>query len=128
MLERHRFAFPGEWLYAENVAGEWGAFSDIMKRKEANIQVCSKTYISLYLYARFLDKKIPNRWKLCHLKSSSNCIRPKLVAHNAVIFKLCLLAQVYLFILLYACLFLFITVLLLFIFFIIIRSYVTFNI
>ena len=38
MLERHRFAFPTEWLYAENVAGEWSAFSDIMKRKEANIQ------------------------------------------------------------------------------------------
>ena len=37
-MERHRFAFPTEWLYAENVAGEWSAFSDIMKRKEANIQ------------------------------------------------------------------------------------------
>lgn len=38
VLERHRFSFPTDWLYAENVAGEWSAFSDIMKRKEANIQ------------------------------------------------------------------------------------------
>lgn len=39
VLERHRFTFPTDWLYAENVSGEWNAFSEIMKRKEGSIQV-----------------------------------------------------------------------------------------
>ncbi|CAM9594499.1 unnamed protein product [Lampetra planeri] len=38
LLERHRFQFPPSWLYIDNVEGEWGAFSDIMKRKDAAIQ------------------------------------------------------------------------------------------
>jgi len=49
VLERHRYSFPAEWLYAENVAGEWGAFSDIMKRKEANIQVRTRSPSQLHL-------------------------------------------------------------------------------
>ena len=38
ILERQRFQFPGNWLYIDNVEGEWGAFSDIMKRKDSAIQ------------------------------------------------------------------------------------------
>uniref|UniRef100_A0A8C4QMG9 Dynein heavy chain linker domain-containing protein n=1 Tax=Eptatretus burgeri TaxID=7764 RepID=A0A8C4QMG9_EPTBU len=38
LLERHRFQFPSSWLYIDNIEGEWGAFTDIMKRKDSAIQ------------------------------------------------------------------------------------------
>ncbi|XP_048259760.1 cytoplasmic dynein 1 heavy chain 1-like isoform X2 [Haliotis rufescens] len=38
ILERQRFQFPSTWLYIDNIEGEWGAFSDIMKRKDSSIQ------------------------------------------------------------------------------------------
>ncbi|ESP05087.1 hypothetical protein LOTGIDRAFT_151884 [Lottia gigantea] len=38
ILERQRFQFPSNWLYIDNVDGEWGAFTDIMKRKDSAIQ------------------------------------------------------------------------------------------
>lgn len=38
ILERQRFQFPDNWLYSDNIEGEWGAFSDIMKRKDSSIQ------------------------------------------------------------------------------------------
>lgn len=38
MLEKQRFQFPQNWLYTEQVDGEWGAFNDIMNRKDMAIQ------------------------------------------------------------------------------------------
>ncbi|XP_033735277.1 cytoplasmic dynein 1 heavy chain 1-like isoform X2 [Pecten maximus] len=38
ILERQRFQFPSNWLYSDNIEGEWGAFNDIMKRKDSSIQ------------------------------------------------------------------------------------------
>ncbi len=38
LLERQRFQFPTTWLYADNIDGEWGAFSDILQRKDSLIQ------------------------------------------------------------------------------------------
>ncbi|KAL3873221.1 hypothetical protein ACJMK2_036362 [Sinanodonta woodiana] len=38
ILERQRFQFPPNWLYSDNIDGEWGAFMDIMKRKDSSIQ------------------------------------------------------------------------------------------
>ena len=38
ILERQRFQFPANWLYSDNIKGEWGAFHDIMKRKDSSIQ------------------------------------------------------------------------------------------
>ena len=38
ILERQRFQFPTAWLYSDNVEGEWGAFSDIIRRKDSSIQ------------------------------------------------------------------------------------------
>ena len=37
VLERHRFQFPSNWLYTDNVDGEWSAFNEILKRKDATI-------------------------------------------------------------------------------------------
>lgn len=37
-LERQRYAFSADWLYADQIQGEWSAFSDILKRKDDSIQ------------------------------------------------------------------------------------------
>lgn len=38
ILERQRFQFPNNWLHVDNIDGEWSAFNEIMKRKDASIQ------------------------------------------------------------------------------------------
>lgn len=38
ILERQRFQFPSSWLHVENLEGEWGAFNEIIKRKDSSIQ------------------------------------------------------------------------------------------
>ncbi|XP_041430591.1 cytoplasmic dynein 1 heavy chain 1 isoform X2 [Xenopus laevis] len=38
LLEKQRFQFPSSWLYIDNIEGEWGAFNDIMRRKDTAIQ------------------------------------------------------------------------------------------
>jgi dynein heavy chain 1 len=38
ILERQRFQFPGQWLHVDNIDGEWGAFNEIMRRKDSSIQ------------------------------------------------------------------------------------------
>ena len=38
ILDRQRFQFPPTWVYVDNVEGEWGAFNEIMKRKDAAVQ------------------------------------------------------------------------------------------
>ncbi|WVQ73635.1 hypothetical protein IAR50_003215 [Cryptococcus sp. DSM 104548] len=37
-LERQRYSFPADWLYIDQIQGEWGAFSDILKRKDDSIK------------------------------------------------------------------------------------------
>ncbi|KAJ3290947.1 hypothetical protein HK104_006430 [Borealophlyctis nickersoniae] len=38
VLERQRFQFPNDWLYVDNIDGEWSAFNDILARKNNAIQ------------------------------------------------------------------------------------------
>ena len=38
ILERQRFQFPNNWLHVDNIEGEWSAFNEIMRRKDAAIQ------------------------------------------------------------------------------------------
>lgn len=37
-LERMRFQFPDEWLYYDQLNGEWNAFQEILRRKNDSIQ------------------------------------------------------------------------------------------
>lgn len=37
-LERQRYMFPQDWLYVDQVEGEWSAFQEILARKNASIQ------------------------------------------------------------------------------------------
>ena len=38
ILERQRYQFPSNWLYTDNIDSEWGAFNEILKRKDGTIQ------------------------------------------------------------------------------------------
>jgi len=38
ILEKQRFQFPSQWLHVDNIDGEWGAFNEIMRRKDSSIQ------------------------------------------------------------------------------------------
>ena len=38
ILERQRFQFPSGWLHVDNIEGEWGAFNEIIRRKDNSIQ------------------------------------------------------------------------------------------
>ena len=53
ILERQRFAFPPSWLYVDNIEGEWGAFNDILKRKDSSIQtqVIKKQHVLDYYFS-----------------------------------------------------------------------------
>lgn len=37
-LERMRFQFPDDWLYYDQLNGEWSAFQEILRRKNDSIQ------------------------------------------------------------------------------------------
>ncbi|KAJ7596607.1 dynein heavy chain protein 1 [Mycena floridula] len=37
-LERFRYQFPDDWLYSDQLGGEWSAFNEILKRKNDSIQ------------------------------------------------------------------------------------------
>ncbi|BEJ00458.1 hypothetical protein CcaverHIS631_0503150 [Cutaneotrichosporon cavernicola] len=37
-LERQRYTFPSDWLFVDQVQAEWGAFSEILKRKDDSIK------------------------------------------------------------------------------------------
>ena len=59
ILERQRFAFPPSWLYVDNIEGEWGAFNDILKRKDSSIQtqVHLSSFTTSSKYTIFLRNK-----------------------------------------------------------------------
>ena len=57
-MERQRFQFPTSWLYSDNIEGEWGAFSEIIKRKDASIQT---QVASLQLKIVTEDKVVENK-------------------------------------------------------------------
>ncbi|TNN61008.1 Cytoplasmic dynein 1 heavy chain 1 [Liparis tanakae] len=58
LLEKQRFQFPPSWLYIDNIEGEWGAFSDIMKRKDTAIQ---QQVVNLQMKIVQEDKAVENR-------------------------------------------------------------------
>lgn len=37
-LERQRYPFASDWLYIDQVQGEWSAFNEILKRKDDMIR------------------------------------------------------------------------------------------
>jgi hypothetical protein len=43
-LERFRYQFPDDWLYSDQLRGEWSAYNEILKRKNDSIQEQLGTY------------------------------------------------------------------------------------
>lgn len=58
ILERQRFQFPSNWLHVDNIEGEWGAFNEILKRKDTFIQT---QVASLQLKIISEDKAVESR-------------------------------------------------------------------
>jgi dynein heavy chain 1 len=55
-LERQRYQFPGDWMYVDQVEGEWSAFNEILARKNASIQEQLGSYrFFLFLCSRKTD-------------------------------------------------------------------------
>ena len=49
-LERFRYQFPDDWLYSDQLMGEWSAYNEIFKRKNDSIQEqLGKSYSSTIL-------------------------------------------------------------------------------
>ena len=58
ILERQRFQFPPSWLHVDNIEGEWGAFNEIIRRKDTSIQT---QVSSLQMKIIAEDKTVENR-------------------------------------------------------------------
>ncbi|PIK60017.1 putative cytoplasmic dynein 1 heavy chain 1 [Apostichopus japonicus] len=58
LLERQRYQFPTNWLYVDNIDGEWGAYNEIMKRKDGAIQ---QQVASLQMKIVSEDKTVESR-------------------------------------------------------------------
>jgi len=48
-LERFRYQFPDDWLYSDQLRGEWSAYNEILKRKSDSIQEQLGTGFALVL-------------------------------------------------------------------------------
>lgn len=58
-LERQRYQFPPDWLYVDQVQGEWSAFNEILKRKNDSIQQqLSGLQMKIVAEDRILDGRI----------------------------------------------------------------------
>lgn len=49
-LERQRFQFPNDWVYVDQVDGEWSAFNEILARKNNAIQEQVGKFLFIYLF------------------------------------------------------------------------------
>ncbi|KAJ3411544.1 hypothetical protein HDV05_002063 [Chytridiales sp. JEL 0842] len=58
VLERQRYQFPSDWLFMDNVEGEWGAFQDIYARKNSTIE---QQLAGIQLKIRAEDKVIERK-------------------------------------------------------------------
>ncbi|KAF8807657.1 dynein heavy chain protein 1 [Phlegmacium glaucopus] len=57
-LERFRYQFPEDWLYSDQLRGEWSAYNEILKRKNDSIQ---EQLAGLQLKIVAEDKIVENR-------------------------------------------------------------------
>ncbi|KAF8602688.1 dynein heavy chain [Ceratobasidium sp. AG-I] len=70
-LERFRYQFPEDWLYSDQLRGEWSAYNEILKRKNDSIQ---EQMAGLQLKTIAEDKVVEN--KITDLLSEWENTRP----------------------------------------------------
>ncbi|KAJ3176317.1 hypothetical protein HDU87_005359 [Geranomyces variabilis] len=58
-LERQRYQFPSDWLYFDNVDGEWSAFNEILSKKLKSIQEqTAGLQVKIVAEDTFIEQKI----------------------------------------------------------------------
>ncbi|KIR72005.1 dynein heavy chain 1, cytosolic [Cryptococcus deuterogattii CA1014] len=58
-LERQRYSFPADWLYIDQIQGEWSAFSEILKRKDDSIkEQVAGLQLKIVAEDRVIDQRI----------------------------------------------------------------------
>ncbi|KAF8758753.1 Dynein heavy chain [Rhizoctonia solani] len=70
-LERFRYQFPEDWLYSDQLRGEWSAYNEILKRKNDSIQ---EQMAGLQLKTIAEDKVVEN--KITDLLAEWEAARP----------------------------------------------------
>jgi hypothetical protein len=63
-LERFRYQFPDDWLYSDQLRGEWSAYNEILKRKNDSIQE------QLGMYPMPFERCVVNQHAYCQPDSS----------------------------------------------------------
>ena len=59
LLERQRYSFPADWLYLDNLQGQWDAFLDILNRKNALVQgQVSNLQLRIVEEDRAMDRRV----------------------------------------------------------------------
>jgi dynein heavy chain 1, cytosolic len=62
-LERFRYQFPDDWLYSDQLRGEWSAYNEILKRKNDSIQEqLGLQILSYYCYFAHNDCCLDLSW------------------------------------------------------------------
>lgn len=64
LLERNRFVFPENWIYADRVAGEWNAFRTLVGQQNAFFE---RHKAALQNIVRVIDRKLQGALELLHL-------------------------------------------------------------
>ncbi|WVN87983.1 uncharacterized protein L203_103180 [Cryptococcus depauperatus CBS 7841] len=60
-LERQRYSFSTDWLYIDQIQGEWSAFSEILKRKDDSIkEQVAGLQLKIVAEDKIIDQKIKN--------------------------------------------------------------------
>eukprot|EP00124_Ichthyophonus_hoferi_P005428 Ihof_evm1s783 gene=Ihof_evmTU1s783 len=89
LLERQRYQFPNDWLYADMLDGEWDAFSDILLRKDNLIQdEIAALQIKILAEARSVEQKVTDllaQWE--NEKPIQGNLEPSMVANILTIFE-----------------------------------------
>jgi dynein heavy chain 1, cytosolic len=62
-LERFRYQFPDDWLYSDQLKGEWSAYNEILKRKNDSIQEQLGEYIP-FRSESFITERRRTRYQL----------------------------------------------------------------
>ncbi|TFY72237.1 hypothetical protein EVG20_g758 [Dentipellis fragilis] len=60
-LERFRYQFPDDWLYSDQLRGEWSAYNEILKRKNDSIQEqLAGLQLKIVAEDKIIEEKINN--------------------------------------------------------------------
>lgn len=81
-LQRQRYQFPQDWLYVDQIEGEWSAFNEILSRKNVSIQEqLGELYFSVFL---FEAGPVSDFWGFFHCEFAAG-LQLKIVAEDKIV-------------------------------------------